>query len=174
MLTISQIAKKFNLSRGALLYYESIGLFASSETGDNNYRLFTERDEETLRRICVFRDMRIPLPDIKKLLRAGDSETVGILEARLARARAEISALRRLQRDIVRMLQSKNARKSGAHPGKKEWVEMLKAAGLTGDGMAKWHREFEKNAPDAHQEFLEALGLPEPEIKMIREKSRGG
>jgi hypothetical protein len=37
--------------------------------------------------------------------------------------------------------------------------------------MRKWHAEFEKNLPEAHQDFLESLGVPEDEITMIRKLS---
>jgi hypothetical protein len=40
--------------------------------------------------------------------------------------------------------------------------------------MHRWHSEFERSAPDEHQEFLEFLHIPEPEIKTIREQSRTG
>jgi hypothetical protein len=40
--------------------------------------------------------------------------------------------------------------------------------------MHRWHREFEKSAPDEHQEFLEFLHIPAEEIKSIREWSRSG
>jgi hypothetical protein len=40
--------------------------------------------------------------------------------------------------------------------------------------MHRWHREFEKSAPEEHQEFLEFLHIPADEIKAIREWSRTG
>ena len=38
--------------------------------------------------------------------------------------------------------------------------------------MRRWHREFERTAPDDHQEFLQYLHIPEEEIRSIREWSR--
>jgi hypothetical protein len=37
----------------------------------------------------------------------------------------------------------------------------------------RWHAEFEKAAPDEHQEFLEFLHIPAAEIRSIRDSSRG-
>jgi hypothetical protein len=34
--------------------------------------------------------------------------------------------------------------------------------------------EFEKLAPESHQDFLESLGIPSPEIASIRKGSRDG
>ena len=55
---------------------------------------------------------------------------------------------------------------------KDRWVEIMRAAGLTDDDMHNWHRQFEKLEPDAHQEFLESLGIDADEIGKIREWSK--
>jgi len=38
--------------------------------------------------------------------------------------------------------------------------------------MQEWHAEFEKMSPDAHQDFLESLGIAPGEITSIRQFSR--
>ena len=55
---------------------------------------------------------------------------------------------------------------------KERWVEIMQAAGLTDQDMHNWHIQFEKMEPEAHQEFLESLGIEAPEIQKIREWSR--
>ena len=57
---------------------------------------------------------------------------------------------------------------------KERWVEVMRAAGLTEADMHRWHIQFEKMEPEAHQEFLESLGIPAAEIDSIREYSREG
>jgi hypothetical protein len=49
---------------------------------------------------------------------------------------------------------------------------MFKEIGLDEDTMMKWHRVFETRHPEAHQGFLEWLGLPAGEIQRIRSKSK--
>ncbi len=51
---------------------------------------------------------------------------------------------------------------------KEKWVSIMKAAGLTEADMQRWHVEFERAAPDDHQQFLEYLRIQEPEIQTIR------
>ena len=51
---------------------------------------------------------------------------------------------------------------------KDRWVEIMRAAGLSDDDMWNWHNQFEKLEPDAHQEFLESLGIDAEEITAIR------
>jgi hypothetical protein len=48
----------------------------------------------------------------------------------------------------------------------------MKASGLTEEAMHRWHAEFEKAAPEEHQEFLEYLHIPAAEIQTIRDWSK--
>lgn len=50
----------------------------------------------------------------------------------------------------------------------------MRAAGLDDRDMQNWHSQFEKMEPEAHQEFLESLGIDPGEIRKIREWSRKG
>ena len=53
-----------------------------------------------------------------------------------------------------------------------EWVAMFQEIGLGEAEMMKWHALFEARHPEAHQGFLEWLGLPPGEIETIRSRSR--
>lgn len=55
---------------------------------------------------------------------------------------------------------------------KERWVEIMRAAGLSDQDMHNWHIQFERMEPEAHQEFLESLGIIAAEIEKIREWSR--
>jgi hypothetical protein len=47
----------------------------------------------------------------------------------------------------------------------------MRAAGFSEQDMRRWHKEFEKSAPQEHQEFLEFLHISAEEIKSIRKWS---
>jgi hypothetical protein len=53
-----------------------------------------------------------------------------------------------------------------------EWVAMFEEIGLNHAQMQRWHKVFETRHPDAHQGFLEWLGIKPEEIDRIRSKSR--
>ena len=55
---------------------------------------------------------------------------------------------------------------------KEEWVAMFRETGLDDDAMQKWHRLFETRHPEAHQDFLTWLGIPDDDIAAIRARSR--
>ena len=48
---------------------------------------------------------------------------------------------------------------------KEKWTSIMRAAGFSEEDMRRWHKEFEKSAPQEHQEFLEFLHIPPAEIK---------
>ncbi len=53
-----------------------------------------------------------------------------------------------------------------------EWVAMFEEIGLDEAQMHRWHKIFETRYPDAHQAFLEWLGIDREEIGRIRAKFR--
>jgi hypothetical protein len=61
-----------------------------------------------------------------------------------------------------------------AHVTVTEWVEMFRAIGLGDQQMHQWHEQFEKRHPEAHQAFLEWLGLPAERIGPIRQSAASG
>jgi hypothetical protein len=51
---------------------------------------------------------------------------------------------------------------------KQRWVAVLRSAGLDDAAMGQWHVAFERMSPEAHQDFLESLGIDAAEIAEIR------
>jgi len=175
VVTISALAKGSGLSRSALLYYDRLGLLRPSRRSRSGYRLYSPAEVERLEQICLFRQMGIPLKDLRKLFEknAGNTSTQ-ILRRRLRVLGREISNLRRQQREIVELLKQKQLQQGVDMISKDRWVDIMKSAGLSEQDMHNWHIQFEKMEPEAHQEFLESLGIEAAEISRIREWSRKG
>jgi DNA-binding transcriptional MerR regulator len=171
MYTIGQLSKRFGLSRSTLLYYDSIGLLPASTRSASGYRLYTETALQRMLQVQTYREAGLPLETIQKLLSSSTDSTV-VLERHLQDLNAEISRLRQQQQVIIHLLNSPTALQSSRTMSKQRWVEMLRAAGLDEDGMQKWHAEFEQRSPEAHQDFLESLGIEAEEIKSIRQRSK--
>lgn len=171
MYTIGQLAKRFSLSRSTLLYYDSIGLLPPANRSQGNYRLYNEAALERMQQIQTYRAAGLPLDSIRSLLTSSTPATV-VLERHLQDLNAEINRLRQQQQVIVKLLNHPEAFMQSRHVTKTQWVAMLRAAGLDEVGMHKWHCEFEQRSPEAHQDFLESLGIDAEEIKQIREYSR--
>ena len=58
------------------------------------------------------------------------------------------------------------------HVNVEEWVAMFEEVGLDEAKRDRWHRLFEARHPDAHEGFLEWLGLGRDEIANIRAECR--
>ena len=173
MVTISSLAKASGLARSTLLYYDRLGLLKPSVRSGAGYRLYAPSDVERLEEICLYRQIGIPLGEIKELLdTSGATVTMEILQRRLRRLDREIANFRRQQHTIVELLKQKQLQKGVEMLNKERWVDIMRAAGLTDEDMHNWHIQFEKMEPEAHQEFLESLGIEAPEIQNIREWSR--
>lgn len=176
MLTVTKLARQCGVTRTALLYYESIGLMPPPQRSGGNYRCYSESDAERLSAIRAYRNAGLTLDDIRVLLktrflRGGDASQV--LQRRLIELDAQINALRAHQQAILKLLDSKALRKA-AMITKDKWVSIMKACGFSEDQMHRWHAEFERSAPEEHQEFLEFLHIPAAEIQAIRRGSHTG
>jgi DNA-binding transcriptional MerR regulator len=172
MLTISRLARRFGLSRSTLLYYDSIGLLRASGRSAANYRVYSPRDVGRMEQIDLYRKAGLTLDDIARVLEADRGTLASVLETRLRALGAQVQALRRQQQVLVDLLCSRHARRRARSLDKAGWVAILRASGLSEDDMRRWHVEFEASAPEAHQDFLESLGIPADEVSRIRRWSR--
>lgn len=170
--TVSQAARRCGLSRSTLLYYESIGLVRPART-TSRYRSYSETDLERLRQICVYRNAGLAIDDVRLLLDRGLSGASAVLRRRLMEIEQEVDRLRAHQAAILRLLHEDQNIGRSDMVTKEKWVEVMRKAGFSEEDMHRWHCEFERAAPDEHQEFLEFLHIPASEIRAIRDWSAG-
>ncbi len=173
MYRITQLARKFGLSRSTLLHYDRIGLLSPSGRSGADYRLYSQAECERLETICAYRRAGLTIEDIRLLLDMKGNDTAVVLQRRLKLLGEEILAMQTKQRLLARMLRITASGGPQAGVDKETWVEMLRAAGMDNDAMERWHAEFERRAPDAHQQFLLSLGLDEKEVSFVRKCSAG-
>lgn len=171
--TISVFARRFGLSRATLLYYDRIGLLNPAGLSSAGYRLYGEDEVNRMMRIGTFRKAGLPLLEIKKILDDGNADNLEqALENRLTALNAEIANLHVQQNLIAQLLKrdQNQARYKTVHATM--WVAMLEEAGIDEAGRKRWHREFEHDAPIAHDGFLTLLGFDESAVAEIRSWSR--
>jgi DNA-binding transcriptional MerR regulator len=173
MLTVTKLAQRCGLSRTAVLYYESIGLMRPSQRSNGNYRCYGEADMQRLLQIRAYRDAGLQLEDIRVILDRPGGNAFGVLKRRLLELDAEIETLRAHQQAILKLLQHKTLRRAKMIT-KQKWISIMKACGFNSEQMHRWHSEFERLAPEEHQEFLEFLHISADKIRTIREQSRTG
>jgi DNA-binding transcriptional MerR regulator len=166
--TVGRLARRFGLSRSALLYYHRIGLLVPSMGGDGRYRRYTQGAVDRLEQIVRYRAAGVPLADIRRILDRPADGLAAVLENRLEQLNVAIAGLREQQRVLVELLRSEGVHRSVGVMSCERWTGLLEAAGFTHDDMVRWHADFERSDPEAHREFLEFLCISKPEIEEIR------
>jgi len=171
--TITAFARRFGLSRATLLYYDRVGLLRPATVSPAGYRLYGDKEVRLMERIVTYRKAGLPLRSIQRILDEGTSDVLqAALERRLAALNEEIERLMAQQRLVIQLSGRAGGRLRQRGMGVAQWVSMLEEAGVDEAGRQRWHRAFERDAPDAHQVFLEFLGLGDQEITKIRRASR--
>lgn len=177
MKTIRQLAAQFGLSRTTLLYYDRLGLLRPEYRTSAGHRLYSAADEARLAQICELRAAGLPLGEIDAVLEPSQKLRAPLGEAlnrRLSDLNREIASLRRQQQVALALLRERAAPGHTRAMTKERWVQLLTACGLDEADRDRWHAEFEKLSPEAHQDFLESLGLDAAEVAAIRRWSAAG
>jgi len=170
--TIGKLAKKYSISRSAILYYDSEGLLKPDQRLSNGYRLYSEKSAEKLKTILQHRSAGLALSEIKKIVSdAGHGDIQSILLKRLNEINNEIHSLKMQQEVIIKLSKIKISDYTSENRNK-SISEILKKAGIKFDNFMEWHRNFEKNSPELHSLFMKKIGLKRSEIKRIRDLSK--
>lgn len=170
--SISQLARRFGLSRSTLLYYDRIGLLRAGDRTATGYRCYGAREEQRLKRICELRQTGLALRDIRVMLGDAPGARSDVISRRLAEIAKQIISLRHQQRLLVALHRNLSRKQLPLLLDKTTWVAMLRQAGMDERAMHRWHTEFEQRAPEEHEQFLASLGIPPDEITFIRSQSR--
>ena len=170
-LTISRLARRFGLSRSTLLHYDRIGVLKASSQTPAGYRLYGADAQARLARIVELRSAGLPLKTIKRVLQA-QTPLAEVLEKQVGALNRQVTDVRNQQRVVLSLLQTSAASSRSRALSKEAWTKMFRAIGLSDDDMRAWHASFEASMPEAHQDFLESLGLDASEVRRIRAWSR--
>ena len=171
-ISISKLARQFGLSRSTLLYYDRIGLLRAGARSAAGYRCYGAREERRLRRICELRKAGLSLGDIRVMLGDAPGARAGVIAHRLKEVARQIVSLRSQQRLLAALHHNLSARQLPPLLDKQAWVEMLRLAGMDEPAMGRWHAEFERRAPEEHEQFIASLGISPGEVAGIRKWSR--
>lgn len=96
MYTVKELARLTGLTPRTLRYYDAIGLLCPQRGRENDYRLYGAEEVDRLQQILLYRDMGVPLEEIKNLLDAPGFDREAALREHLQRLRErrrEVDAL---------------------------------------------------------------------------------
>jgi DNA-binding transcriptional MerR regulator len=105
-LTINKLAKLAGVSPRTLRYYDAIGLLPPMRVGENGYRIYGQREVDRLQQILFYREMGMPLEDIKKVLSSKGFDEQQALESHLTALLAEKDRIERLVTNVMKTLKA--------------------------------------------------------------------
>lgn len=96
MFTVNQLSKMAGITPRTLHYYDQIGLLKPSRVGENGYRYYGEEALLRLQQILLYRQLDLPLEDIKLIMGRRDFDVLSALESHKQELRKRIAQLERL------------------------------------------------------------------------------
>jgi DNA-binding transcriptional MerR regulator len=96
MFTVKQLSKLAGVTPRTLHHYDAIGLLKPSRVGDNGYRYYGEESLLRLQQILFYRELGIPLEDIKKIMGRRDFDVLGALHSHKDALQKQVTRLNRL------------------------------------------------------------------------------
>lgn len=80
MKTVKEVSELTGISIRTLRYYDEIDLLKPAKVTEAGYRLYDESSLKNLRQIMFFREMEVPLSEIKVIMKDSESDNRKILE----------------------------------------------------------------------------------------------
>lgn len=80
MKTVKEVSELTGISIRTLRYYDEIDLLKPAKVTEAGYRLYDESSLKNLRQIMFFREMEVPLSEIKVIMKDSESDDRKILE----------------------------------------------------------------------------------------------
>lgn len=106
MYTIGELAKLSGVTNRTLRYYDKIGLLKPLATSDAGYRIYGQDELDLLQQILFYREMSLPLEEIKDLIYSADFDAKDALTSHLHYLSKERQRIDRLIGLVERTIQN--------------------------------------------------------------------
>ncbi len=104
MKTVKEVSELTGISVRTLHYYDEIGLFRPTEVKETGYRFYDDKAIDKLGQILVFRELDLPLADIKLIMDNPDLDRNMVLAKQREMLRAKSQRIERIIASIDEML----------------------------------------------------------------------
>lgn len=82
--SINQLAKLARVSTRTLRYYDEIRLLSPKRTSSNGYRVYGQQEVDLLQQILFYRELGVPLDEIKHIIWSKDYDGITSLQSHLS------------------------------------------------------------------------------------------
>jgi DNA-binding transcriptional MerR regulator len=118
MFTVKQLSQLAGVTPRTLHHYDAIGLLKPSRVGENGYRYYGEESLLQLQQILFYRELGLPLEDIKKIMGRRDFDVLGALRSHKEALQKQVARLNRLINTVdntINHLKGNNAMSNKAY-----------------------------------------------------------
>jgi DNA-binding transcriptional MerR regulator len=105
MYTVRQLSRMAGVTPRTLHHYDAIGLLAPTRIGENGYRYYGEEALLKLQQILFYRELGLPLGDIRRILGRSDFDILEALYSHRDSLQKQAVRLRRLIRTVDHTIQ---------------------------------------------------------------------
>ncbi len=121
--TISKLAKLAGVSTRTLRYYDEFGLLSPVRISSNGYRIYGQKEVDRLQQILFYRELGVPLEEVKLILSSKDFDELTALEGHLS---ALLAKRKHLDQMIANVEKTIKAAKGEIKMSDKEKFECFK------------------------------------------------
>jgi len=104
--TINKLAKLAGISTRTLRYYDELGLLSPNRLSSNGYRIYGQKEINKLQHILFYRELCLPLEEIKQIISNEDFNITDALHAHLSALLAKRNQLDTLITNVQKTLLS--------------------------------------------------------------------
>ena len=126
---IQEVAKRVNISKRTIRYYEELGLIEVHTNKNNGYRVYDEAQINVLQQIKYWRSLKVPLKDMQQLLKSENTKVLLYLEAHMKNLQLEQQQLHDVIEQIKMTLKKLEdiVMSSQFEQEKQQWIEKNEA-----------------------------------------------
>jgi DNA-binding transcriptional MerR regulator len=105
--SINKLAKLAGVSTRTLRYYDEKGLLSPRRISSNGYRVYGQKEVDLLQQILFFRELGVPLDEIKNIVSSKDYDGIAALQSHLAALKAKKEQIEFLITNVEKTIAAK-------------------------------------------------------------------
>ena len=141
MFTVKELSKLAGVTPRTLHHYDAIGLLKPSRVGNNGYRYYGDESLLRLQQILFYRELDMPLEDIKKMMAQSRFDMLKALESHKFALKKRMDRLERLLQTVDNTINDLKGKKEMNPKGLFEGFAEEEQEKYAGEAAQKWNTE---------------------------------
>ncbi len=156
MFTVKQLSKLAGVTPRTLHHYDAIGLLKPSRVGDNGYRYYGEESLLRLQQILFYRELDMPLDEIKQIMGRRDFDVLGALESHKDALKKRIERLNILLSTVDNTISHLKGKQTMSQKGLFEGFSEEEQEKLADEAAQKWDAETVRASSQKWKSYSDA------------------